>query len=418
MDWYQQRISQERREHSIEIFCVSEISSIISTVLDDSRLQDIWVRGEVTNFKPHASGHRYFSLGERKDQGTSALIQCVMWRSDARRLDFQMKDGIDVIAFGSVSHYAPQGRYQFYVRDLRHAGEGEKHLLVEKWKAMLTAEGIFAPDRKKTLPRFPVRIGVVTSETGAVLQDIRNVIARRFPLEIIVSPTAVQGDQAHLEIVQALKRLDGRVDVIIIGRGGGSFEDLFPFNHPDVARAISCCMTPVVSAIGHETDFTLADFAADVRAPTPSAAAELVVQDRAALGEGLSQFHRRLGSTLVSKLDRAAREISDLRTRIAPGRMERRIAERRQDCAMMAERLARASTGRVDRERLLLAGIQARLAGRDPLALLERGYCILEKEGKTVRSARGITGGDILGVRMQDGRLEVLVRGVTHDKEL
>jgi exodeoxyribonuclease VII large subunit len=418
MDWYQQRISQERREHSIEIFSISEISSIISTVLDDGRLQDIWVRGEVTNFKPHASGHRYFSLGERKDKGTSALIQCVMWRSDAQRLGFQLKDGIDVIAFGSVSHYAPQGRYQFYVRDLRHAGEGEKHLLVEKWKAMLTDEGIFAAERKKTLPRFPERIGVVTSETGAVLQDIRNVIARRFPLEIVVSPTAVQGDQAHLEIVQALARLDGRVDVIIIGRGGGSFEDLFPFNHPDVVRAISCCTTPVVSAIGHETDFTLADFAADVRAPTPSAAAELVVQDRAALREGLSRFHKQLGSVLVSKLDRAAREIGDLRTRIAPGRMERRIAERRQDCAMMAERLARASTGRIDRERLILAGIQARLAGRDPLALLERGYCILEKEGKAVRSARAISGGDHLGIRMQDGRLEVLVRGVTHDKEL
>ena len=418
MEWYQQRVSQERREHSIGIFCVSEISSIISSVLDDDRLQDVWVRGEVTNFKPHASGHRYFSLGERKDQGTSALIQCVMWRSDAQRLEFQLKDGIDVIAFGSVGHYAPQGRYQFYVRDLRHAGEGEKHLLVEKWKAMLTAEGIFAAERKRALPRFPERIGVVTSGTGAVLQDIRNVIARRFPLEIVVSPTAVQGDQAHLEIVQALKRIDGLVDVIIIGRGGGSFEDLFPFNHPDVARAIACCTTPVVSAIGHETDFTLADFAADVRAPTPSAAAELVVQDRAALREGLSSFHKRLGSTLVSKLDRAAREIAELRTRIAPGRMERRIAERRQDCAMMAERLARASTGRIERERLILAGIKARLAGKDPLALLERGYCIIEKEGKAVRSARVISGGDILGVRMQDGRLEVQVQGVTHDKEL
>ncbi|NYT17671.1 MAG: exodeoxyribonuclease VII large subunit [Methanomicrobiales archaeon] len=418
MEWYQQRVSQERREHSIEIFCVSEISSIISSVLDDGRLQDVWVRGEVTNFKPHASGHRYFSLGERKDQGTSALIQCVMWRSDAQRLGFQLKDGIDVIALGSIGHYPPQGRYQFYVRDLRHAGEGEKHLLVEKWKAMLAAEGIFENERKKTLPRFPERIGVVTSGTGAVLQDIKNVIARRFPLEIVVSPTAVQGDQAHLEIVQALIRIDGLVDVIIIARGGGSFEDLFPFNHPDVARAISCCRTPVVSAIGHETDFTLADFAADVRAPTPSAAAELVVQDRAALREGLSLLHKRLGSTLVSKLDRAAREIAELRTRIAPGRMERRIAERRQDCAIMAERLARASSGRIERERLILAGIEARLAGRDPLALLERGYCILEKEGRAVRNARGISRGDILGVRMQDGRLEVLVRGVTHDKEL
>ncbi len=418
MDWYQQRISQERGEHSIEIFSISEISSVISSVLDDSRLQDIWVRGEVTNFKPHASGHRYFSLGERKDGGTSALIQCVMWRSDAQRLGFPVKDGIDVIAFGSVGHYAPQGRYQFYVRELRHAGEGEKHLLVEKWKAMLAAEGLFDAGRKKELPRFPRRIGVVTSETGAVLQDIRNVIARRFPLEILVSPTAVQGDQAHIEIVQALHRIDGLVDVIIIGRGGGSFEDLFPFNQPDVARAIAGCTTPVVSAIGHETDVTLADFAADVRAPTPSAAAELVVQDRAVLKDALSRFRNQLGSGLISRLDRAAREIADLRTRIAPGRMERRIAERRQDCAVMAERLARASRARIERERNVLSGLRGRLTGRDPLALLERGYCIIEKEGRAVRSARGISGGDTLGIRMKDGRLEVLVRGVTHDKEL
>ncbi|HON81916.1 MAG TPA: exodeoxyribonuclease VII large subunit [Methanoregulaceae archaeon] len=418
MEWYQQRISQERREHGIEIYRVSEISSIISSVLDDGRLQDIWIRGEVTNFKPHASGHRYFSLGERKDAGTSALIQCVMWRSDAERLGFPLKDGIDVIAFGSIGHYAPQGRYQFYARDLRHAGEGEKHLLVEKWKAELAAEGIFDAGRKKELPRFPARIGVVTSETGAVLQDIRNVIARRFPLEIVVSPTAVQGDHAHLEIARALEKIDGHVDVIIIGRGGGSFEDLFPFSHPLVVRAIACCTTPVVSAIGHETDFTLADFAADVRAPTPSAAAELVVQDRAALMEGLGLFRKRLGSSLVSRLDQAVREISDLRSRIAPGRMERWIADRRQDCAMMAERLARTALTRIEREQLILSGLSARLSGRNPLALLERGYCILEKEGKTVRSVHGLSGGDILGIRMRDGRLEVQVRGVTHDKNL
>ena len=185
MEWYQQRIRQEQKEHAIQIYRVSEISSIISSVLDDDRLQDIWIRGEVTNFKPHASGHRYFSLGERKDGSASALVQCVMWRSDAERLGFTLKDGIDAIAFGSIGHYAPQGRYQFYVRELRHAGEGEKHLQVEKWKAELAAEGIFDVGRKKDLPRFPGRIGVVTSETGAVLQDIRNVIARRFPLEIV-----------------------------------------------------------------------------------------------------------------------------------------------------------------------------------------------------------------------------------------
>ncbi len=418
MEWYRQRVSQEKGEHGIEIFSVSMIASIISSILDDDRLQDIWIRGEVTNFKAHASGHRYFSLSERKEHGTAAVLQGVMWRSDAQKLGFELRDGIDVIAFGSVSHYAPQGRYQFYVRDLHHAGEGEKHLLVEQWKAMLAAEGVFAAERKRPLPRFPARVGVVTSETGAVLQDIRNVIARRFPLELVISPTAVQGDEAHREIVRALQRIDGSVDVIIIGRGGGSFEDLFPFNHPDVVRAISRCVTPVVSAVGHETDFTLADFAADVRAPTPSAAAELVVQDRSALRETLFEFRKKLGSSLVGKLDRAAREISDLRSRVAPARMERRLAERRQDCAAITERLVRAFIARTGRERLILAELQARITGRDPLALLQRGYGIIERAGRTIRSAREISAGDILLVRMKDGRLEVLVRGIIHDKEL
>ncbi|MDD1706835.1 MAG: exodeoxyribonuclease VII large subunit [Methanoregulaceae archaeon] len=418
MEWYQQRVSHEKGEHGIEILSISMISSIITSVLDDDRLQDIWVRGEVTNFKPHASGHRYFSLSERREHGTAAVLQCVMWRSDAQKLSFDLRDGIDVIAFGSVSHYPPQGRYQFYIRDLRHAGEGEKHLLIEQWKVILTNEGVFAIERKRPLPKFPTRIGVVTSDTSAVLQDIRNVIARRFPVELVISPTAVQGDEAYHEIVRALKRIDGNVDVIIIGRGGGSFEDLFPFNHPDVVRAISLCVTPVVSAIGHETDFTLADFAADVRAPTPSAAAELVVQDRSALYETLCEFRKKLGSSLVWKLDRAAREISDLRSRIAPGRMERRLAEQWQDSAGITERLARALQGKIGREQLILGELHARLAGRNPLALLGLGYCIVERENKIIRSTREISSGNILAVRMQDGRLEVLVRGIAHDKEL
>jgi exodeoxyribonuclease VII large subunit len=417
MAWYQQRIREEKREHGIEIFSVSEISSIISSILDDLRLQDIWLRGEVTNFKPHASGHRYFSLSERKGD-SGAVIQCVMWRSDAQRLAGEMRDGIDVIALGSIGHYAPQGKYQFYVRELRHAGEGEKHLLVEQWKEMLTKEGHFSRENKRPLPGFPERVGVVTSETGAVLQDIRNIISRRFPVELVISPTAVQGDGAHLQIVQALERIDGRADVIIIGRGGGSFEDLFPFNHPDVVRAISRCATPVVSAIGHETDFTLADFAADVRAPTPSAAAELVVKDRSLLIDTLGDFQKMMGSSLFRKLDRASHDIGELRHRMSPGRMERLLALRHQDLAVITERLTRAFSGRLAREHLMLEGFHARLSGRNPLTLLDRGYCMIEKAGKTVRSRKEVSAGDFLGVRMVDGRFDVIVKSVVHDKDL
>jgi len=231
---------------------------------------------------------------------------------------------MDVIAFGSVGHYSPMGRYQFYVRDVRPAGRGEKYLLVEQWKALLSEEGCFEASRKRPLPPFPSRVGVVTSETGAVLQDIRNVISRRYPLELVVSPTAVQGDLAHIEIARAIRRLFGLAEVIILARGGGSFEDLFPFNHPDVVRAVVSSPVPVVSAIGHEVDVTLADFAADVRAPTPSAAAELVVPDRMKILEELGETRRVLAGRLLAKLDRAETDLSDLRERLSPRRMGQR----------------------------------------------------------------------------------------------
>ena len=417
MAWYQEKIREEKREHGIEIFSVSEISSLISSVLDDPRLQEIWIRGEVTNFRPHASGHRYFSLSDRKENAGS-VIQCIMWRSEAQRLAFDLKDGTDVLALGSIGHYPPQGKYQFYVRELRHAGEGEKHLLVEQWKAMLASEGHFLPEKKKPLPGYPQRVGVVTSETGAVLQDIRNVISRRFPLELVVSPTVVQGEEAYREIVQALSRIDGHVDVIIIGRGGGSFEDLFPFNHPDVVRAISGCTTPVVSAIGHETDFTLADFAADVRAPTPSAAAELVVKDRSLLTEALAGIQKTMGASLIRKLDRASHDIGLLRERLSPVRTGRLLVLRRQDVSVLADRLERAFSGRLARERLSLESLEARLTGRNPLAVLGRGYCLVEREGTVVRSVREVSAGETLDVRMANGRIDVVVKGIFHEKEL
>ncbi|HPA08600.1 MAG TPA: exodeoxyribonuclease VII large subunit [Methanoregulaceae archaeon] len=417
MVYAQKGLPGAAEEHGIAVFSISEISSVISSILDDTRIQDIWIRGEVTNFRPHVSGHRYFSLSER-GQNCGAVINCVMWRSDAKRIGGEFRDGMDVIAFGSITHYAPQGKYQFIARELRHAGVGEKHLLVERWKAELAAEGLFSEERKRPLPRFPMRVGVVTSETGAVLQDIRNIIARRFPLEIIVSPTAVQGESAHLEIAAALRRIDGRADVIIVGRGGGSFEDLFPFNHPDVVRALSRCSVPVVSAIGHEVDITLADFAADVRAPTPSAAAELVVQDREVLREGLTLDSRKLGADLIGKLDRASRELSDLRTRIAPGRMQRRIADRQQDAAVMAERLSRALTGKIAIQRLVISGFLEKIENRNPLRLLERGYAIIEKDGRAVKSVQAIKPGTEIQARMKGGKLDLLVRSVTHDKDL
>lgn len=396
---------------------VSEISDIIGGLLSDPRLNGCYVRGEITNWKPSATGHRYFSLSE-KDGDHTVMLNCVIWRSDAVRLAFSPEDGMDVIAFGSIGHYAPQGRYQFYIRDLHHAGAGDKYLLVEHWRRELAAEGIFAPERKRQLPSHPVRIGVVTSGTGAVLQDIRNVIGRRYPVEIIVSPTAVQGEGAHTGIAEAISRIDGLVDVIIVARGGGSFEDLFPFNHPDVVRAVAACRTPVVSAIGHEVDVTLCDLAADIRAPTPSAAAELAVPDRAILKEALSTHSRQLRTVLLARAGRAEEILSDLRGRIHPRRMEQMIRELREEAQAVSERLVRSFSNRCERERLKLGQISATLGAHNPLALLSRGYIVAEQDGRAVRSAESLAPGAGLRLRFADGRARVRVEEVTHGTEL
>ncbi|MDD1694595.1 MAG: exodeoxyribonuclease VII large subunit, partial [Methanoregula sp.] len=339
MDWF--NTQDELPAGTNAPLLVSELSAIISGLLDNPRLQDIRVRGEVTNYKHHGRGHRYFSLSEKGGSSTAAVIKCVMWRSDADRLAFMPIDGMEVVVSGSVVVYAPHGAYQLQVRNMERAGLGEKYLLVEQWKKELTALGLFAAERKRPLPVFPARVGVVTSETGAVIHDIRNVIGRRYPIEIIISPTAVQGEGAHLEIAAAIRRLSGLADVVIVARGGGSFEDLFPFNHPDVVKAIAACPVPVVSAIGHEGDVTLADLAADIRAPTPSAAAELVVPDRNILLTQLQDLMIQMGSTLLGRVTWAKEEVNGLRDRLRPQRFLRKLDERKTDVAALADRLER-----------------------------------------------------------------------------
>jgi len=237
-------------------------------------------------------------------------------------------------------------------------------------------------------------------------------------VELVVAPTAVQGESAHLEIARALQRIDGMVDVIVIARGGGSFEDLFPFNRPEVVRAIICCSVPVVSAVGHEVDITLADFAADVRAPTPSAAAEVVVPDQAALRESLAETSRKLRTSLLARLDRAGTDLAGLRERFSPRRMERRFNERREALAEITGRLQRGLGSCLALERERLRRAREVLDARNPVQLLKRGYCLLSKDGKIVRSSWQIGRGDRLEVRMGDGKLQVNVEGVRHDQEV
>ncbi|QYZ78712.1 exodeoxyribonuclease VII large subunit [Methanofollis formosanus] len=396
---------------------VAEVTGIIRDALDLPELAGLWVRGEVTNYTHHRSGHRYFSLGEGRGRD-QALINAVMFRGSARALSFEPAEGMDVLAYGRVGVYGPQGKYQFYVEDMRLAGEGEKHLLVERWRRELAAEGCFETSRKRGIPAFPRRVAVVTSPTGAVLHDITNVLSRRYPLEVLLSPTAVQGETAHLEIAGAIRRADGLADVLIVGRGGGSFEDLFPFNRPEVVRAIAACETPVISAVGHEVDVTLADLAADLRAPTPSAAAECAVPDRQRLREDLEADRRRMRDGIVAALDRRRTGLEDLRLRLRPARPLRRVAEVRQQTADLEERLFRAASMKIKNERLVLTGLKATLDGKNPYAPLRRGYALALRDGEVVRSAGALGPGDRLDLLLADGRAGVVVESVHDDEDV
>jgi len=399
------------------VLAVSEVSGLIRGLLDDERLHGIWVRGEVTNYKRQASGHRYFSLSEGNGRD-SALINCAMWRSYAAELGFAPGDGMDVLAFGTVEVYEPQGRYQLIVRELHPAGAGERHLMVERWKQELDAEGLFDPGRRRPLPLYPKRIGVVTSPTGAALKDILSIISRRYPAEVILSPTAVQGEGAHTEIAEAVRRIDGLADVIIVGRGGGSFEDLFAFNHPDVVRAVAACRTPVISAVGHEVDTALCDFAADLRAPTPSAAAERAVPERREILREVAGCEERMRLYLLHRLSVAADEVEDIRERMQPRRLSRRINERMQRLAEHEDLLRRAAAARVQQERAALAEVRASLLGHNPLAILGRGYCIVEAGGEVVKDAASLTSGERVTIRMVDGRASAVVEEITYDRDI
>ena len=385
-----------------EIKTVREISRTIARLLEDADLQEIWVTGEIRDFRRQARGHLYFSLSEVAE-GSTFQVRCVMWNSFARELSFEPGDGAKVLAWGSVEVYEPHGKYQLVVRDLRMAGTGEKHLLVQRWKEMLAGEGLFSAARKRPLPRMPARIGVVTSSTGAARRDIEEVIARRFPAEVIISPASVQGESAPFEIVRALQRIDGTVDVIILGRGGGSYEDLFPFNHPEVVRAVASCATPVVSGIGHETDITLADLAADVRAPTPSAAAEIAVPDRSALLANLANLAQGLSRAVLRRTERSLERYTEIRIRLKPSRLLRHIDTERERVMDLDGRIRRGVAGRRDREVQLVRQLKAGLEACNPDRPLAHGYAIVEKEGRVVTLARELARGDQIRVRMLDG---------------
>ncbi len=397
-----------------EPYTVSQLTGTIRRSIEsEPKLSDVWVEGEVSNFSRASSGHYYFTL---KDTGSQ--VSCVMWRNVAQAQAYLPTGGDLVLAHGRVSVYEAGGRYQLYVDQLRPAGIGGLYQQFESLKARLEAEGLFAPERKRPLPRFPRRIGVVTSPSAAALRDIINVLGRRYPLaEVLLAPTPVQGDAAPPHIVAALKALNERegvdgVDVIIVARGGGSLEELWAFNDEQVARAVAASRIPVICGVGHETDSSLADFAADVRAPTPSAAAELVTPDRVELSAQVAGLSAALVAALQATIEeqrwRLAEQARALK-HLSPEAQLVQVRQRVDDLLGHAEAAMRHSLT-LHRERL--GGLIGRLAGVSPLGTLERGYAIVRhrETGAIVHSVAQVAPGDALGIRVVDGELEAKVK--------
>jgi exodeoxyribonuclease VII large subunit len=390
---------------------VTELTRYLRQVLEsDSALQDVWVQGEISNFSRPSSGHLYFTL---KDPGSS--LRCVVWKTDALRLRMSLQDGMEVEAHGAISIYEVGGQYQLYVNLIKPVGEGALYQEFLRLKAILEAEGLFDASRKRPIPEIPRRIGLITSPTGAALRDILNTLRRRLPLaEVILAPSPVQGEDAPSRLVAALQNLNDNVhpDVILIARGGGSIEDLWAFNDEWVVRAVAKSQSPVISGVGHETDFTLTDFAADLRAPTPTAAVELAtlitVDD---LKYTIRQEESRLLESVHSMLDQLKVDLGSLDYRLRQFSPVRRLQSDRQRLDELNHRVGMAVHHRLELSRMRVMALEQRLNALSPLEVLKRGYAVINRsrDGKLVHSVKQVKRGEDLQVRVIDGTLDVNV---------
>ena len=398
-------------------FSVSEITRYLRALLEgDELLRRVWVRGEISNLARPASGHIYFTL---KDAGSA--LRCVIWRSAAVHLPVTLRDGMAVEALGAIGIYERDGQYQLYVETVRAVGEGLLYQEFMRRKEKLEAEGLFDPARKRPIPERPSVIGIVTSPIAAALQDVLNTLRQRYPLAtVFLSPTAVQGDAAPREIVAALQRLNEAVkpDVILLVRGGGSLEDLWAFNDEDVVRAVAGSAAPVVSGVGHETDFTLVDFAADLRAPTPTGAAVLATPELDEIYDELRTLLVRLESGMADHLEVASRQVGELRVRLDYLSPLWRIQNALQRVDELQERLFHNTQRGLALRAMKTTSLQQRLLALSPLAVLQRGYALVElQDGSLLRSVRQVSAGDEIGVRLSDGRMKATVRSTHRDEE-
>ena len=391
---------------------VTELNNLVKGLLDSEPLfADIYVRGEISNFKAHSSGHYYFSL---KDEG--GAVKAVMFRSYAAGLPFFPENGMKVIAHGRVSAFVRDGQYQLYVDSMEADGVGSLYVAFEQLKAKLSAEGLFDTGRKKPLPGFPRRVGVITSPTGAAVRDIINILGRRFPMaEVVIYPALVQGPEAPLTLCKGISLFNEAesVDVIIIGRGGGSIEDLWAFNDEMLARTVAASRIPVISAVGHETDFTICDFVADVRAPTPSAAAELAVPDAYEVRKRMEAIASKNAAVLLGRLDaykNKIRSYSKMRALTSPEYM---LEDKRMYLLSISKSLEASSAYKLRGGREKLAAYAGKLQALNPMAVISRGYsAVFDADGAVIKSVEQLSVGDEVCLKMADGEATAEIKNV------
>lgn len=398
------------------VYSVGQVNTYIKNMFaQDFMMSRISIRGEVSNCKYHTSGHIYFTI---KD--SAGAINAIMFAGNRKGLGFHMKEGDKVVATGSVEVYERDGKYQLYAREIEPDGAGNLYLKFEALKRELEEMGMFAPEYKKAIPEYAKRIGVVTAPTGAAVQDIRNIASRRNPfVQLILYPALVQGEGAVPSIVNGIAALDRLgVDVIIVGRGGGSIEDLWAFNEEAVARAIFSCETPVISAVGHETDTTIADYVADLRAPTPSAAAELAVWDYRMAAERMIVYRSQMERNLDQKLTSARMQLSHYQTKmryLSPGS---RLRENQKYALDLEEKLKKRMEQLLMEKKHSLALLSGRLEGMSPAKKLSQGYSyVADKQGRAVKDAAGVQVSDMLDIHLSKGCLKATVTEVYIDEE-
>lgn len=394
---------------------VSQLNRYLKDIVESQQvLNNIYVVGEISNFLHYyRSGHLYFTLKDSQSQ-----LKAVMFSSYAQRLKFSPEDGMSVICRGRVSVYEKDGLYQLYVEDMQPDGVGSLSLAFEQLKERLSREGLFDEKHKKPLPKYPRKIGVATSNMGAAIEDIKNITKRRFPLaQLVIVPTVVQGEQAGDDIVKSIKLLDSidDIDLIIVGRGGGSVEDLWAFNLEKVARAVFECSKPVISAVGHETDFTICDFVADLRAPTPSAAAELAVPDSSQLISHLNNINYTLSVSLNRKLEKEYQRFDFLVANSILSKPEKFFSELSENVANKNKQITDLYSAKIKDKYLLLANFAGRLDALSPLAVISRGYSICENEKRLIKSVKDTDKGDKISVKLSDGILNCTVDEVKYE---